>query len=122
MKEMIYKPKVEIEILDNGLYKGYKYVIVSFGTHLCTYVKLSQEHKYYGVKYDDIPITCHGGLTYSESYLAVIYDASGWWIGWDYAHGCDYVGCNHKVKRKKWTTIEIIEEIKLVIKQLEELK
>ena len=27
------------EILDKGKYKGYRYVIISFGTHPCAYVE-----------------------------------------------------------------------------------
>lgn len=45
MKEMIYKNYMEngqevIEILDEGVYKGFHYVIVSYGTHPCAYVEI----------------------------------------------------------------------------------
>ncbi|MCM1316396.1 MAG: hypothetical protein NC244_13615 [Alistipes senegalensis] len=77
---------------------------------------------YYGLKYDDIPVECHGGLTYSKSYVNGLFTDSGWWIGWDYAHDGDYFGDMHDDTSclKKWTTAEIIEEVKKVISQLKQ--
>lgn len=46
---------------------------------------------------------------------------TGWFIGWDYAHCTDYVGSisfNNFGTAKKWTTLEIINECKMVIDQL----
>lgn len=118
MKEMVYMNKSIAEILDNGTYKGYEYAIVSRGFHPCAYVKLTEGHKYYGADFDDIPINCHGGLTYSYCYVNSLFTDGGWWIGWDYAHCTDQIG---KTEGKKWTTSEIIAEVKQVIEQLKEL-
>ncbi|MDE6833340.1 MAG: hypothetical protein K2J39_03695 [Ruminococcus sp.] len=126
MKEMIYKNKSVAELLDSGTYKDYEYAIVSRGFSPCAYVKLPEGHTYYGLDYDDIPVECHGGLTYSDYYIDGMPSGSGWWIGWDYGHCCDYSGFMinenwHDISRyKKWTTTEILEEVKRVIDQLKE--
>lgn len=128
MKEMIYMNKSIAELLDSGTYNGYEYAVVSRGLHPCAYVKLPEGHKYYGLDYDDIPIACHCGLTYSDSYVDGLSYSDGWWIGWDYGHCCDYSGfmmreywCDIDTsKYKKWTTVEILEEVKQVIDQLSE--
>ena len=68
-------------------------------------------------------ISCHGGLTYSEEYLRTV-DKKGWFIGWDYAHYCDFLGYELEMpiyirtNGKKWTTYEIINECKQVIDQI----
>lgn len=128
MKEMVYRDKSVAELLDSGTYDGYEYAIVSRGFHPCAYVKLPEGHKCYGMDYDDIPVDCHCGLTYAENYLAILPLESGWWIGWDYGHCCDYSGfmmheywCDIDTSHlKRWTTAEIFEEVKQVIAQLDE--
>lgn len=126
MKEMVYKNKSVAELLDSGIYNSYEYAIVSMGFHPCAYVKLPEGHKYYGLGYDDIPVDCHAGLTYAENYLDAMPLESGWWIGWNYGHCCDYSGfMMHEHWKdidtshcKKWTTSEILKEVKQVVDQL----
>ena len=141
MKEMVYKNRmVQAELLSNGEYKGYEYVVLSLGTHPCAYVGVSEDDKLYGLDYNSIyekyDINCHGGLTYSEDSLSFLefsqkYNCdvknaihNKWVIGWDYAHYGDYVVCFDEcnVSGKKWTTHEIVEECKEVIDQLIELR
>ena len=78
MKPMVYKKRGDIEILDNGIYNGYQYWIVSYGSHPCAYVELPKDHKYYGKDYVDIPIDCHGGITYSGNHEKI---SNGFLIG-----------------------------------------
>ena len=128
MKEMVYQKNWTpdnrvIDMLDKGIYKGYHYAIVSFGSHPCAYIELPKGHKYYGKDYDDIPIDCHGGLTYSSEGLLPSsndYHRDGYWIGWDYAHLGDYYGWSNAFINtgKRWTTEEILQEVKEVIEQL----
>ena len=133
MKEMIYKPNRETEILDEGYIDNLHYCIISFGTHPCAYVELPETHKYYKTNYfniDDID-ACHGGLTYSSEHGIFRNDdknhKDGFWIGWDYNHCDDYAGYeqNFPVEiqsdGKKWTTEEILEEVKNVIAQLNQV-
>ena len=124
--ERLYNPI----ILANGFYKGYEYWILNLGVHPTAYVRVPHEHKYHMKHYDEIPLYCHGGITYSEPYLYLGNNnyAIGSIIGWDYAHSGDYSGRDELFKNwhgnyvdgKKWTTQEIFDEVKSVIKQLEE--
>ena len=93
MKEMIYKDMSTPEILDEGHYKQYHYAIVSLGSHPCAYVELPENHQFYEKFYDDIPIECHGGLTYSSITF----------------------------QGRTWSTEEILSEVKQVIDQLCEM-
>lgn len=126
MIEMKYSKDRTCIVLDKGSYMGFNYAIVSYGTHPCCYVFLPETHRFYGKHYDEIDIVCHGGLTYSsEDLLFNPLKNREWVIGWDYAHFNDYVGfyeleclqdspMNHN-NDKKWTTEELLEEVKNVI-------
>lgn len=128
MKEMVYKGFVEngqkvIDMLDEGIYKGFHYAIVSYGIHPCAYVEIPEGHELYGVNNEDelIDIDCHGGITYVSTTGLIKYNnenyRDGHWIGWDYAHAYDYTfGICYG--GKKWTTKEIFEDVKNVIEQL----
>ena len=120
MKEMEYKKERTTRILDKGTIDNIGYCIVNYGTHPCAYLFLSKGHKFYGLGYDDIDINVHGGLTFSEDDLVfnpLVTDC--WIIGWDYAHCGDYSGYYEDGKDwKKWTSTEILEEVKNAIKQI----
>ena len=126
MKEMIYKPVREVAILADDIYKGYHYVIISYGVHPCAYVEIPKDHKYYDKDYRGLDITVHGGLTYGGSLVDInIGSKSDYYIGWDYAHIGDFVGyyflINYVVQEedKKYTTEELFEDVKKVIEQLD---
>jgi len=135
MKPMVYQPERKIEVLHDGVYEGYHYAILSYGTHPCAYVEIPKDHPYYKYNTDKIEdiISCHWGITYCHNFKSNHKDASAHIyevfgkskvIGWDYAHCYDYSGTY--IKRpsvyfdslKKWTTEEIYEEVIEVIKQL----
>lgn len=135
MKPMIYKNRYkgnieQVEILDEGIYHNYHYAIVSLGSHPCAYIEIPKGHRYYDKVYDEIPLNCHGGLTYANDtgILNGYNHRSGYWIGWDYAHYMDY--CYYEFisdlfkeedsDLKRWTTEEILTEVKNVIDQLVE--
>lgn len=130
MKPMIYQTNrinpPEILVHDN--YKGFDYYILNLGTHPCAYVEVSST-TLNGKNYDDIDLQCHGGLTYSHSRLKGI-KKTGWYIGWDYAHYKDFLGCNMLLFQelpftrndKQWTTEEIDCECKSVIDDIVKLQ
>lgn len=127
MEQMNYTKERLCIVLHKGEFKGFKFAIVSYGTHPCCYVFLPKEHKYYGKSYDEIDIDCHGGLTYlNEDLIFNPLVNDDWVIGWDYAHLNDYLGIDEiefmkKIvhsQDKKWTTEELFEEVKQVIEQL----
>lgn len=137
MVEMKYDRNITIKLLDEGyINEGkytFEYVILNLGSHPSAYISIPANHKYYKKDYHDICLDVHGGLTYSRDYLYwdENHKFSGWYIGWDYAHFGDYVCINRFVPsvfdfgswffnetNKKWTTEEILQEIKIAIKQL----
>lgn len=71
-------------------YKGFPCVVLFMPMgYRCGYVGLLKGNKYYKKKYDDIPVDCHCGLTYSEPGLFRQNDNDTWWIGFDCVHLCD---------------------------------
>lgn len=77
-------------IESNFHYKGYECMVVMTPMwHRCGYVKLPSGHKYEDVLYDDITIDCHGGLTWSASYVPDQERSNNWWIGFDCGHAFD---------------------------------
>ena len=121
--EMEYGPTVlagkNKRILAQGTRKGYGFVIVSYGTHPCAYIALDGKLK--GLKsYDDFLPSVHGGATYLGTLGKIVGPKS--YVGWDYAHGGDYLGTDvvyegdeemkeYIASKKKWTTEEILEEV-----------
>lgn len=121
INEMKYeKFRHEPKILAKGSIYGVGFAIISYGTHPCAYIENVLNIKNYeDVLLEKLPI--HGGATYLgkalwDKNIAKIY------IGWDYAHCEDYCGYYEGMgdfsEFKKWTTLEIYEEIKEVIKLL----
>lgn len=137
MKEMVYKDKVEHDLLYFGKKGDYNIEIVSNGLYPCAYVSIPPTHPYYRKSLNEISgIECHFGLTFScpdnlsWSYSQVHSEECSW-IGWDYAHAGDYIGLveilgtripESILSGKKWTTKEILNECYQVIKQLEQVK
>lgn len=71
-------------------YKGFPCVVLFMPIgYRCGYVGLPKYNIYYGKKYDDIPMDCHRGLTYSNCELYGQDDMNTWWIGFDCGHFCD---------------------------------
>lgn len=132
-KEMEYKSTkfgAVKEVLLDGKYKNYHFVIMNYGSHPCCYVEIPSKHKFYGKDYssDGVEdfISCHGGLTFSSNHLQDIINDS-WIIGWDYAHFGDYVCYDYNFPSfveplHKWTTMELFEDVKNVIEQLIEME
>lgn len=135
---MVYQERMTTaELLANGVYNGYEYVVLSLGTHPCAYVLLGEDDKMYGMDYDEIhenyDVYCHCGLTYSEDVLSFLEFSqkygceiktgihNKWVVGWDYAHYGDYVGYCDALGGKKWSTSEIVDECKEFINQLNNL-
>lgn len=125
MKEMIYSSEPKRELLVQGIYKDYKFYIINLGTHPVAYVNIKKGHPYRYEHYSEMNIDVHGGLTYSEKAINTGNSVCvGWFIGWDYAHCDDYYGYEEalpfelRTNGKKWTTEEIFEDVKSVIKQL----
>ena len=127
VKEMVYTNERKREVLATGYYFGLLYYVLSLGTHPTAYVKIPKDNWLCSVEnYDDIPIECHGGLTFRADHLCIADNQAieGEFIGWDYAHCTDYAPYYDEEFSKdthKWTTKEILEEVKEVCYQIVEL-
>lgn len=132
-KPMVYGEKIDDGVLYYEVFDdGYGIMVKNIrGSHPCGYVRLPDEIAVKVMEADSkyceesiwIDADIHGGITYS----GLMGDFAGYFIGWDYAHygdftytGYDYLLGNQDDKR--WTTDEIIEEAKLVVKALREGK
>lgn len=128
MREMVYQATRlnPPELLSSGEFKGYNYYVLSQGTHPCGYVEIPSESGFFNVDYDDIPVDCHGGLTYGRGYLTGVAEEAEnrYFIGWDYAHFGDYMGyySTWELSGAIHYTDEIVRECKNVIAQLIELE
>ena len=89
---------------------GVRFLIMRGPAALCAYVGVPESHPLAGQEYDNLPLDCHGGLTYSRA-GAKHWPAGWYWYGWDYAHSGDYAtyyderplaGFDHS-DEKKWT-------------------
>jgi len=62
MQKMLYKSKPEVTLLDNGIYNGISYAIVSLGTHPSCYLGV------YNVDWmeDFSKVPCHWGINYED--------------------------------------------------------
>ena len=75
------------ETVNEFEYKGYKCRILRnlIFKSLTGYVKLPKGHKYYGVPKENIPVECHGCLTYGD------FEGNDYVIGFDCVHaGSDF--------------------------------
>ena len=130
MEKMVYQKNRTIKTLASGFYYGYLYYIMSLGTHPTAYIKIPETHPLYKIKeYDDIPLDVHGGVTYLNDYLCTQHGKiEGKFAGWDYAHVGDYCGFMMEPlgidweNEKKWTTQEILHDVKDACYQLKKLE
>lgn len=81
-------------------YRGYpcKVKLMDLG-HRCGYVGIAPGKQFYNIDYDDIPVGCHGGLTYGSLEDRLADHRTTFWIGFDCAHlgdGVDYDAVIHK--------------------------
>lgn len=65
-----------------------RFIIMKGGSSLCGYVGLPIDHPLSGFDYDDMPVSAHGGLTFSGDSDRL--PNTCYWYGWDYAHAGDY--------------------------------
>jgi len=104
---------------------------------LCAYVGIPKDHPLAGFSYDDIPIECHGGLTYSGEGDGKLRPDGFFWYGWDYAHSGDYcfyydkppIAGLRSLVDKKWLVEDVekdmwsaVYEFKKLIRLAEQIK
>ncbi len=104
-------------VLDFGEYRGIKYVILSWHEYPCCYIGVGVELMGTVSEY------CHGGATYSAGHVPWFEEVTRGthWIGWDYAHSGDYIAFMPALGGKRWTTEDLIAEVKSVIDKVREV-
>jgi hypothetical protein len=84
------------------VHEGLKIAILSVGgRHYCTYIGIPIDHPIAGYDYNDIPLDCHGSLTYAAAGNGDPLDKNYYWYGWDYAHSGDYIWFHDGALRSK---------------------
>lgn len=127
IREMVYTSnEVPSHLLATGEYLGFRFYVLNIdGSHPTAYVRLDKNHPLYSIEYgeaDKYVPGVHCGFTYGRSELdGVPEDGHSWFLGWDYGHCCDFMGCYLKepegylaTHSHKWTTAEIIHEVSTV--------
>lgn len=117
-KELYYSD-ISYHLIDEGIYKGIKYFIISYGTHPCAYI----ENVWKFDDYDDdrlYEIEVHGGFTFLGERERTNC------LGWNYAHYCDYyeypnIAIAPISGLRRWMYEDILEEVKDVINQMIEM-
>ena len=66
------------------------------------YVRIPEGHEYYDKNYDEIDVSVHGGLTFSEHITSDGVLPKGFWVGFDTAHYGD--------DSTYWTKDRVFEE------------
>lgn len=123
LKEMIYQKERKTEVIGYGKIKGRKWYILNLGTHPTAYVELKPSELLKSTNYNDYDLSVHGGFTFLDKAYWDKEDKSTY-IGWDYAHCDDYMGYDDDFDLKynlhsiKYTSVDILNEVYSVIKQL----
>lgn len=102
---------------------GLRFIIRRGPCGLCAYVGIPESHPLAGHSYDDLPIECHGGLTFSSLGNNKYLPNNWWWYGWDYSHCNDYSTYYDKdnnldefhQKLKKWTVKDVDDDSRSAI-------
>jgi len=102
-------------ILHDEFKGGFRFIIMRGPASLCAYIGIPSEHPLANQSYDDLPVDCHGGLTFSSEGKE-LWPKGFFWYGWDYAHSGDH--CFYDDERiyksvsegKKWLVKDVEED------------
>lgn len=100
-------------VFAQGELNGHEWFIVSYGSHPCAYVESDAPEKVL----DEISV--HGSITFAGKAFPE-FETDGRFIGWDYNH-CDDYNAEYQHGGKRWAVEEILEDVKSVIAQLNEI-
>ena len=95
---------------------GIKFIILRGPCSLCAYLGIPKDHPLAGFDYDVLPISCHGGLTFSGNNRIKELSTERHWYGWDYAHAGDRSFYDLKnplmnsIEEHEWTIEEVIKD------------
>ena len=101
------------KIFHDEFSEGVRFIILRGPTSLCAYLGVPKDHPLADHGYDNIPIDCHGGLTFSSEGNGSPWPEGFFWYGWDYSHGGDCSFHDEKFSfghGKKWLVKDVIED------------
>jgi hypothetical protein len=81
----------------------------------CGYIGVPPEHPWYGKSYNELEVSIHGGLTYSENSVGKEAPDGYWWLGFDTAHlgdnkySCDEQYCLNQIEKLKQQALKVIK-------------
>lgn len=87
-------------------------VLSNGGRNFCTYIGIPIDHPLAGYDYDNLPVSCHGGLTFADKGDGKYRPEGYYWYGWDYCHNGDYSYWGREDEKprageKDWTLAEV---------------
>ena len=118
-------------IFDDYYEEGVRVIIVRGPACLCVYCGIPEDHPLAGFSYDDIPLSCHGGLTFSDKGDGKYRPTGFYWYGWDYGHAGDMSTYDGTIfpNGEKWTAKKVkadiywsVVEFKKLMKLAEDIK
>jgi hypothetical protein len=93
---------------------GVRIIITRGPLHPCVYLGIPLDHPLAGHDYENLPIDCHGGLTFADKGDGKYRPKGYYWYGYDYGHCNDFMFCDHpstqRLDGKKWTVKEIVDD------------
>jgi hypothetical protein len=101
-------------ILRDWLDEGVRIILMRGPASITVYLGIPPTHPLAGYGYDDLPIDCHGGLTFSSE-GGGHWPEGYYWYGYDYAHAGDYTQFKDSPSLvfeddKKWTIKEVVAD------------
>lgn len=88
-EEMSFEELSELEsgtILSDYYNDSVRVLIMRGPNDLTCYLGITENHPLAGFDYDNLPIDCHGGLTFSGKGDGRFRPLGFYWYGWDYGH------------------------------------
>lgn len=111
-------------IVSDEYVEGVRVIVMRGPVALCAYLGIPSSHPLAGYSYDDIPLQCHGGLTFGKEGDGPFWPKEFYWYGWDYGHAGDRATYSYESplkekfslrdNEKEWTVKEVKEEARWV--------
>ena len=128
-EEMTFEKLAELEsgtILADYYDDGVRILIMRGPASITCYLGVPKNHPLAGFYYDNIPLDCHGGLTFSGEGNKKIWPDGFYWYGFDYAHLGDKSFYNLRLRISDrsdtaWTVKEVKKDIWTAVYEFKKL-
>jgi hypothetical protein len=90
---------------------GVRVIVVQGPSHLCAYVGVPLSHPLANQDYTNLPLSCHGGLTFGHLGNGDPWPKGFFWYGWDYGHcGDDSYAGRVIAGERRWLVKDVIAD------------